>query len=120
VARALSDFLADKAGVLSRADDPLLTGPASPALERYREEKALLAKLDRQDREKSLLPRDQARVSLGRCASILRNAGETLQKQFGPAALEILNEALEDFETEVKRGFDKPQEEQDDDSDKKD
>ncbi len=40
VVRALHDFLADNAVKLARDDDPLMQGVGSPALERYREERA--------------------------------------------------------------------------------
>jgi hypothetical protein len=111
LARALHDFLADNALKLSRDDeDPLMAGggTGSPALERYREERALLARLDRLERERSLLPRDTAREALGRVASILRGAGEALGRQFGPAAVELLYEALDDAEREVERSFGEP------------
>jgi len=45
------------------------------------------------------------RESLGRIAAILRGAGDALQRQFGPAALEVLYEALDDAEREVERVF---------------
>jgi hypothetical protein len=59
------------------------------------------------EREGSLLPRDDVREALGRMASMLRSAGEALQRQFGAAAAEILNEALEDAQREVDRCFGK-------------
>src|SRR4051812_23579848 len=91
LARALHDFLAANALKLAKEDDPLLEGgPSSPALERYREERAALARLDRLERESVLLPRDQVRESMGRVAAILRGAGDTLQRQFGAGAVEIL------------------------------
>jgi hypothetical protein len=80
-------------------------GGSSPALERYREERAALARLDRLEREGQLLPRDQAKESLGRIAGILRGAGDALQRQFGPAAVEILYEALTDAQREMDRSF---------------
>jgi hypothetical protein len=103
VVRALHDFLADNAAKLAHEDDPLLLGGSSPALERYREERAKLARLDRLDRERQLLPRDEVRESWGRMAAILRSAGDTLQRQFGAEAVEILNEALDDCERELDR-----------------
>ena len=105
VVRALHDFLADNKYKLTRDDDPLMVGGSSPALERYREERALLAKLDRREREAELLPRDEVRQSLAKMASVLRGAGETLQRQFGQAAADILNEALDDTEHEINRFF---------------
>lgn len=105
VVRGLHDFLADNAVKLARDDDPLMQGSGSPALERYREERAAMARLDRLEREASLLPRDEVREALGRVSSILRSAGETLQRQFGDAAVEILCEALDDAQREVDRCF---------------
>jgi len=112
VVRAFHDFLADNAAKLAREDDPLLQGGSSPALERYREERAKLARLDRLERERQLLPRDEVRESWGRMAAILRSAGDTLQRQFGAEAVEILNEALDDCGRELDRPLRSP--EQDD------
>lgn len=105
VVKALHNFLAENAVKLARDDDPLMQGSGSPALERYREERAAMARLDRLEREGSLLPRNEVRESLARIASILRSAGETLQRQYGNAAVEILHEALEDAQREVDRCF---------------
>ena len=38
-------------------------------------------------------------------ATILRGAGDALQRQFGPAAVEILYEALDDANREVAQSF---------------
>jgi len=105
VVRAFHDFLADNAQKLARDDDPLMQGTGSPALERYREERAAMARLDRLEREQKLIPRDTARESLGRIAAILRGAGESLQREFGSAAVEILYEALDDSQREIERAF---------------
>jgi len=103
VARAIHDFLAANAVKLAEDDDPLLQGGGSPALERYREEKAALARLDRLERERTLVPRDEIREGLGLLASMLRGVGETLQRQFGPVAGEILNEVLDEMDREIIR-----------------
>lgn len=105
VVRALHDFLADNAQKLAEDDDQLMQGTGSPALERYREERAALARLDRLEREGQLLPRDEVRLALGRIAAIVRGAGDTLQRQFGQAAADILLEALEDASREIDRSF---------------
>jgi hypothetical protein len=107
VVRALHDFLADNAVRLARDEDDLMQGAASAALERYREERALLARLDRLEREGRLIPRDEARQALGRVAAMLRGVGDTLQRQCGAAALEILLETLDDVERELTRSFGK-------------
>jgi hypothetical protein len=105
LARALHDFLADNATKLAQDDDPLLQGGGSPALERYREERAALARLDRLDRERELVPREAVRQALGRIAIILRSAGDALGRQFGPSATDLLYEALDDAGREVERSF---------------
>jgi hypothetical protein len=105
LARALHDFLADNSTKLAQDDDPLLQGGGSPALERYREERAALARLDRLDRERELVPREAVRQALGRIAVILRSAGDTLGRQFGPSATDLLYEALDDAGREVERSF---------------
>jgi hypothetical protein len=105
VVRAFHDFLADNAVKLARDEDPLMQGAGSPALERYREERAAIARLDRLEREGKLLPRDEVREAMGRVASVLRSAGDALQRQFGPSAVEILYEALDDANREIDRSF---------------
>lgn len=105
LAKALHDFLADNAYRLSADDDPMLSGTGSPALERYREERAALARLDRLERERDLIARQTAREALGRIAMILRGAGETLRRQFGAEPMTVLNEALDDAEREIGSAF---------------
>lgn len=105
VVRAFHDFLADNAVKLARDDDLLMQGVGSPALERYREERALIARLDRLEREGRLMPRDKVRESLGRIAAVVRSAGDGLQRRFGPEAVEILHEALADAHREIDRTF---------------
>jgi len=65
-----------------------------------------LARLDRLERQRRLLPRDEVREALGRIAAILREAGDAIQRQFGTAAAEILYEALDDAQREIDRSFD--------------
>ncbi|WP_417851060.1 hypothetical protein [Thalassoglobus sp.] len=97
VVHALHDFLAANARKFIDDDDDLLNANvSSPALERYREERAKLAKLDRLEREQRLVSRDEIRQGLGQIAGILRTAGDVLQRQYGNGAVEILNEALDD------------------------
>jgi hypothetical protein len=108
--RAFHDFLAANARKLAAPDDDLMQGGPSPALERYREERATMAKLDRQEREQSLLPRDGVRDGLGRIAARLRAAGEQLERQHGAGAREILDEALTDADREIEQVFGGPDE----------
>ena len=97
VVRAFHDFLARNKHRLAADNDPLLTGGRnSAALERYRVAQAELAELDLQERRNSMVPRDDVRLCYALIASHIRNAGETLQKTFGPDAHAILQEALDD------------------------
>jgi hypothetical protein len=105
VVRALHDFLAENAVKLARDEDELMQGGASPALERYRQERAMLARLDRLEREGSLVPRDEVRDALARISALLRAVGEALQRQFGREALELYLEGLDDVEREINRSF---------------
>lgn len=107
VIRALHDFLARNAKKLSAldCDDPLLVGESSPALERYRDERAKLAKMDRQERERTLLPREEIHEMLGRVARIIRGAGDGLQRQYGSEAHALLDEAMDDADKEIETYF---------------
>ena len=107
LAQALHDFLATHAAKLV-ADDPLLQGVASPALEAYRQERTSLARLERRQRERELVPREEARLALGRVAQLLRVASETLERRHGSDAGQILLEALAEAEAEIERAFGQP------------
>lgn len=75
-----------------------MTGGDSPALERYRDEKAKLAKLDRLEREGVLVRKDALHDLLMSMAGLIRGAGDQLRRQFGNEALGILIEALDEME----------------------
>jgi phage terminase Nu1 subunit (DNA packaging protein) len=103
VVRWLHQFLADNAIKLRGADsdDPMMAGAVSPWLEEFRKEQTFLARLKRRELEGALIPRDVIHDALARIASILRGAGAVLQRQFGPEAHQILDEALDDAEREI-------------------
>ena len=99
---------------LAPADgDPLLmeaggaSSSRSPALERYRAEKALLAKMEREEKQGELIPRDLIRRGFTVAANLIREAGEMLMRDFGPAAADVLNRALDDAERETNTVFGK-------------
>jgi hypothetical protein len=102
VLKSFHDLLAQYGDRLV-SDDAELLDPdqVSPALERLREEKWKLARLDRLERESELVAREQVHQLLTRGANLLRAAGELLQRQFGPDALEVLNDALDAFSREI-------------------
>lgn len=104
LAKALHDFLATHATKLT-ADDPLLQGAASPALEQYRQERAALARMERRQRERQLLPREEVRAALGRIATLIRAAGELLERRHGADAGQILLEALREAQLDIDRSF---------------
>jgi len=85
--------------------DPLMGGANTPALERYREAAAQLKELDYQERIGVLVSRDRIHDGLLRCGGVLRSAMENLQREFGPEAVAIMDDALDDFEREVEQEF---------------
>jgi len=77
-------------------DDPVLGGPVTPALERYRAVRADHAELDLQKAKGALVDRDLVRDILCDFARLFRRAGESLGKRFGADAQTILDEAIDD------------------------
>lgn len=86
-----------------RVADPMLDGPSSPALERYRKFRASIAFLELCERRRQLLPRDKVHELLVRVAALIRKAGEALQRQFGEDARLLLEEALNDADADIDR-----------------
>jgi hypothetical protein len=85
--------------------DPLLVGPATPALERYRGIQADLAQL-KLERERGMwLPKELVMQGLAILASKMRMAFDMLQRQFGPEALAVVNDALGEAEQTFMRGI---------------
>ncbi|GAH74685.1 unnamed protein product [marine sediment metagenome] len=95
----LHDFLAKYAYRLKALDDadPLLQGASTPALEQYRQAKVDLVRLEVERQRGNLLPKDKVAQALSGLNSILREAGETLQRQYGDDAAAVLTEAVEDW-----------------------
>lgn len=89
----LGTFLVDNSERLSHEH--------SPAMERYREERAIKERISRLVMEQSYLPRAEIHERIMRFAAIIRSAGETLQKQHGNEARAILDEALDDCDREL-------------------
>jgi hypothetical protein len=103
---AFHDFLAKNAVQLAREEDELLQyGHNSPALGRYRDEKARLAQLDRREREGELLPAREVYRIVERLAYFVRTAGVLLQRNFGNEALDILTDALDQYEALMREEF---------------
>ena len=102
VLSAFHGFLAANKHKLAATDgeDPM-SGENSPALEKWREEKWLLARLERRRQEERLLPRQDVHDGLIRMSSILRNLGDTAQREYGPDAAQLVLEALDDWQREL-------------------
>lgn len=96
VARSLHDFLAKNTGRLELVpgDDPL-SGPSSPALERYRLAAAIIKELEAEEKKKELVPRDTVRECFGLIAARIRQAGDQIKRRDRGSA-DILRDALED------------------------
>lgn len=76
-------------GVANYAELARLGHASSPALGRCREERAILARLDRLEREEQLIPRDEPRLGLSQIVAILRTCDVTMQRQCGTEAVEM-------------------------------
>jgi hypothetical protein len=105
---AAAQALSSAGDDMDAQDAAMLAAGVSPALERYREERARIAKFQRQQMERDLLPRDAVHQNLARIASLLRGAGEQLQRDCGPEAATILEDALEAATREIEMMFGSP------------
>jgi len=76
--------------------DPNMVGPLSPALEKYREERARIARLTRLQMEKSLVSVEAMSAVLGKWAERLVKAQDELEREHGPPAAGVLRTALTD------------------------
>ena len=83
--------------------EPELAGPVSPALERWREERATMAKLERLQMEKQLCSRGWMHEQLAGMAIVLRRLGEDLQREYGDDVLKIFDDSLDEFNQRVER-----------------
>jgi len=79
-------------------DDDLMEGPVSDWLERFRQRRTEMLEIDLEVRRGSLIPREEIAQLLSRLAGVLRPAGEKLQRQHGPDAGAIYNEAIDEVE----------------------
>jgi len=107
VIRWMHDFLAKHKNVIRAAagDDPLMVGSDSPGLERYRQARAEIAEFDAAERRGIMLRKADVLEAMGLAGDVLRQAGARLQKKFGPDALRIMHQGLDDFERLVKERF---------------
>jgi len=116
VLTAFHDLLAEHGEKFLPADETLDAGD-SPALEKWRHEKWLLARIERRQKEKDLVPRDVLHNYLQNIGNQLREVGEFLQRNYGPDALDHWNDKLDTIEknvTELIQGLETTPEEQPD------
>lgn len=83
--------------------DPEMTGAVSPALERFRNARADLAELERDQKRKELVPRHEVHQVMGQVADVLRNAGTVLGKRWGAEARRVLDKAIDDAQRLVRQ-----------------
>lgn len=79
--------------------------PASPALERKREVEYQLRLRDLAERDQQLVSREKTRQGLAVAAGIFKAFGDTLQRQFGADAIDLWNDALNDWERAIESFF---------------
>jgi len=77
----------------------------SPALERKREVEYQLKLRDLAERDQQLVSREKTRQGLAVAAGIFKQFGDTLQRQFGADALDLWNDALNDWERAIESFF---------------
>lgn len=109
LAPALHDFLAANATrLVSSSEDGLLIGGSSPALERYREERAAMARIERMKMEGQLVSVTSLQDPLTKISELLRAAGERLQRMFGQSAQDVIDQALDAAMAEIERVLSPP------------
>ena len=82
-------------------DDPMFENADSPALERYRWARAEQEEMKASQMRGELVEIGDISDGLQLMASILRQAIETLQKQHGQDAADVLSDALDEVDTEI-------------------
>jgi hypothetical protein len=82
-----------------RQTDPLLAGQVSPMLERYRGERYRLARLERKERERELIPRQLVADWISNFCAITRQTLTALRTLAGDQAMELVAEGLQEAET---------------------
>lgn len=98
VARWIHKFIAENRQKLA-----IETSTRSPVQDEIAKEELALKRYKRQEIEGVLIPRATMRDLTTRLASLLRGAGDRLQRRFGNDARAVLDEALDAFEKELDR-----------------
>lgn len=85
--------------------DPLMDGPETAGLERYRQAKAALAELELAERQGQLVQAEKVREKLLRWAVLIKRLGERLRKRWGPEAGKAVDATLEECRLVVDAEF---------------
>lgn len=108
VLSAFHRFLAENKHKLAAVGEDPMSGESSPMLEKWRGEKYLLARLERQEREGSLLPIDQVQEIFTTVGRHWRRATDRLVKRFGPEVRPLIEHAMEQARDEIARALADP------------
>lgn len=81
--------------------DPMLVGPESDALEFYRKQRGLQEEIKLEQMRGNTVAIVDIEPPLLNLCGMLRRAGETLARQFGNDAAQVLNEAVDEFKKGV-------------------
>lgn len=84
--------------------DPELIGPDTPAMEKLRNEKYLLARMERMEREKSLVPAEHVQKFVRDLGEILKRGSERISRDYGNGALAVFKEMMDDLKRAM-RGY---------------
>ena len=100
VARGLHDLLSRQGHrmVGLNDDESAMVGPSSPALERYREERARLAEMDLAERQNNVIPRINLRAAMAIFAKHLERAAQRLEKEVSSDAALLVHETWSECE----------------------
>ena len=77
--------------------DPLMVGPTSPALERYREKQCELKDMDIADRKRELVSATGMQEVFIQCGERLKKANDELERIYGRSARDPLDNAMGDM-----------------------
>lgn len=90
------------AGAVDPAEgEAMLQGDSSPNLERFRAARAKLAELELEERRRNLVALPEIHEVLCAISKLIRDAGDTLGRQFGDPARAILNRALDQADIKI-------------------
>lgn len=100
IIRGFHDFLSRHRHRLATvdSDEMHMRSGESPTLERWRLAKAKIAEIELEEKLETIILIDSVRDSLITMAHVLRGVSEKLQRQFGQAAADVLNEGFEDLD----------------------